>query len=110
MTCEKHDKTPYPAPESEIRVGDEFDVRVRVRELSADRTLCYTNAVSHPQDGSSFWAATLRAATRVQRELRVGDRTRVPEGGTVIAIHGDEVWMLTRYGCLTYSRPQIERA
>lgn len=87
-------------PNCEIRVGDEFEVRVRVRGPSLQYSNAFrveaVNAVE--EDCVSFYRETLLASKRVARPIAVGDRVRgrPAQGslvGAVVAICGDEAWI-----------------
>lgn len=101
---------------SSIRVGDEFDVRVKVEGETGKRTKGGAVWWVRTSDGSMVEACevVLRAAKRASRALAVGDRVRLrttpSAAGTLIALHDGDAWIDTGTHRATYRLSELVHA
>lgn len=79
-----------------IRVGDEFEIKVKVLDLNDNGTRARVNWTMDEQSWMWVGNSVLLAGRRIARQLQVGDRVKTKDWDVVfeiIAIHKLWAWL-----------------
>lgn len=99
---------------SKIEVGDELDLRVKVKGV--ERPGCNDKLVILVSDGAGSWSwiglDIITAHHPKPKPLAVGDRVQRDYGGstgTLLAVDGKDAWVRWPTGCSTTTIDHLER-